>query len=172
MQLQPKLRNQDKAEEFINSIDLLRISEIELHIDSDIDGDRVTPDDINGIVNCIESVFLKQTSAITFGCKNDKVDEYTNFKPWFNRTCIQARNIYHDTRKMYNKYKTIRIRHSIWRVRTAKMQTNRSPCMSQFANSNGNIQEVHIHIIRTGRRGLSNSEGLNRYAQFALGMCE
>ena len=42
----------------------------------------------------------------TFGFKNPKqTDIYSNFKPWFNRNCINARNLYHKTRKMYNKYK-------------------------------------------------------------------
>ena len=31
----------------------------------------------------------------------------TNDKPWFNQSCKNLRNIYHRTRRAYNKYKTV-----------------------------------------------------------------
>ena len=41
------------------------------------------------------------------GSKTVKTDnKYSSFKLWFNRSCINARNIFHKTRKLYNKYKT------------------------------------------------------------------
>ena len=34
------------------------------------------------------------------------VNKRSNSKPWFNYECKRARNLYHKTRQMYNKYKT------------------------------------------------------------------
>ena len=61
---------------------------------------------INETVVNIDSLF-ETCSKESFGSKTVKKDnKYSNLKPWFNRSCINARNIYHKTRKMYNQYKT------------------------------------------------------------------
>ena len=61
---------------------------------------------INETVGNIDSLF-ETCSKESFRSKTVKKDnKYSNLKPWFNRSCINARNIYHKTRKMYNQYKT------------------------------------------------------------------
>ena len=64
--------------------------------------DHLTENHINEIVGNIDSLF-ETCSKESFGSKTVKKDnKYSNI----NRSCINARNIYHKTRKMYNKYKT------------------------------------------------------------------
>ena len=58
----------------------------------------------------IGSIF-QSCSNETFGApkpevKSEMFVKYANFKPWFSSTCIRARNLYHKTRKMYNRYKS------------------------------------------------------------------
>ena len=44
-------------------------------------------------------------SVLTHIKKQPKT-EHSGNKPWFNRECKNARNIYHKIRRLYNKYKT------------------------------------------------------------------
>ena len=79
-------------------------------LDSIIDQNLTRKSDIDDIVTDIGNLFQSCTNE-TFGppkpgVKQEKYAKYVNFKPWFNSACIRARNVYHKTRKMYNKYKS------------------------------------------------------------------
>ena len=96
----------DKSEIFEEKFDILMVSEIEVKLDNLIETDCITENSINEIVGDIDSLF-ESCSKASFGTKTvKKHNKYSNFKPWFNRGCINARNAYHKIRKLYNRYKT------------------------------------------------------------------
>ena len=96
----------DKSEIFEEKFDIVLVSEIETKLDNLIETDCITENSINEIVGDIDSLF-ESCSKASFGTKTvKKHNKYSNFKPWFNRACINARNAYHKTRKLYNRYKT------------------------------------------------------------------
>ena len=109
----PRLWDSEKCDSFIDNIDILKVSEIEMHLDQIMNAENgASKADIDGIVLQIGSLF-STTSKTTFGTKTFRTDQKSkskskknNFKPWFNGQCFQARNLYHKSRKMYNKYKT------------------------------------------------------------------
>ena len=102
----PVLWQSEKCESFIENFDILKVSEIECKLDNLIETNCITIENVNEIVNNINNLY-ESCACETFGLKNKpQKDKYSNFKPWFNRKCINARNLYHKTRKMYNKYKT------------------------------------------------------------------
>ena len=81
-----------------------------MKLDKIVEDDNINKNDINDIVTGIGSLF-KDCADKTFGhpkskAKNKQHAKYSNFKPWFNIPCIRARNLYHKTRKMYNRYKS------------------------------------------------------------------
>ena len=109
----PRLWDSEKCDSFIDNIDILKVSEIEMHLDQIMNAENgASKADIDGIVLQIGSL-LSSRSKTTFGTKTFRTDQKSktknkksNFKPWFNGQCFQARNFYHKSRKMYNKYKT------------------------------------------------------------------
>ena len=142
----------------------------------------MTSDDINGIVNCIESVF-KETSTNTFGYKNDKVDDkYNNLNPWFNRACIQARNIHHNTRKMYNKHKAIYYKKILKIVsknykqtlnkENKKFQTERIQKLRRLKNSNPKEYWKIINSDKTRKTKCASLDDFYHFYQAANGKHE
>lgn len=102
----PVLWEPDKTETFIENFDVARAAEIEAKLDNLLATNNISKNDIDDLVTHIGSLY-ESCSKTTFGYKKVKQkDKYSKFKPWFNRSCINARNVYHKTRKMYNKYKS------------------------------------------------------------------
>ena len=78
---------------------------MECRLDSLIETNNITDDSINEIVNSINHLY-ESCAKESFGYKNIKHKaKYSQFKPWFNKASIADRNLYHKTRKMYNRYK-------------------------------------------------------------------
>ena len=101
-----KLWESEKSEAFVDNIDILKVSDIEMRLDHLIDSKGVQKDDIDDIVKDIGLLF-NNSAKHTFGHKNVFLEnKLSNSKPWFNYECKRARNLYHKTRQMYNKYKT------------------------------------------------------------------
>ena len=93
-------------ENFISCWCCINLPEIESNINKLLENQSITSTGINDIVSDIERLF-EDTYKNTFGFKRNKpADKYSSFKPWLNHSYIEVRNIYHNTRKMYNKYKT------------------------------------------------------------------
>ncbi|MCG8112265.1 MAG: reverse transcriptase domain-containing protein [Candidatus Thiodiazotropha taylori] len=97
-----------KIDDFVDNIDILRVSEIEICLDKlmNTNNEDISKTDIDAVVNDISSLFI-ESSKSTFGYRttSTKNNRYES-KPWFNGECRRARNIYHKTRHMYNRYKT------------------------------------------------------------------
>ena len=95
-----------ETEMFQENLDILQVSTIEMKLDKLIETDGITDIQINEVVSNI-NVLFENCAKQSFGSKTVKTDnKYSSFKLWFNRSCINARNIFHKTRKLYNKYKT------------------------------------------------------------------
>ncbi|MCG8049047.1 MAG: reverse transcriptase family protein [Candidatus Thiodiazotropha endolucinida] len=107
----PRLWNPNESDTFPNNIDIFKVSEIEVQLDKILHKDMVTKCDIDDIISDIGSVF-ESTAKTSFGLINTQKGKRTrkntksSFKPWFNTECFRIRNMYHKSRKMYNKYKT------------------------------------------------------------------
>ena len=104
------LWNAEKSEIFVEKFDIFHVSEIEIKLDKILDQNLVKKADIDDIVLDIGNMFQSCANE-TFGVpkptlKYEKYAKYENYKPWFKDTCIRARNLYHKTRKIYNRYKT------------------------------------------------------------------
>ena len=102
--------NADKSDMFVENFDIIRVSEIETKLNKILDQHTTTKTDIDDIVMDIGSLF-QSCSNETFGApkpevKSEMFVKYANLKPWSNSTCIRARNLYHKTRKMCNRYKS------------------------------------------------------------------
>ena len=104
-----KLWNSDKSESFINNIDILKVAEIEMHLDSIQNKNNVSKEEIDEIVLGVGTLF-EATAKETFGSINIKKKKSKTIKPhvkpWFNAECSRAHNMYHRSRRLYNKYKT------------------------------------------------------------------
>ena len=104
-----KLWKFDKSESFINNIDILKVAEIEMHLDKIQSKNNVCKEEIDNIVSEIGALF-ESTAQETFGSINTKKKKNTgkksHIKPWFNAECFRARNMYHRSRRLFNKYKT------------------------------------------------------------------
>ena len=100
--------DQSKADFFSENLDLIKIANIEVKLDQLNDRNGITQDDMNDVVNNIASLF-EECSKDTFGSQEMNARKNnprkSNF-PWFTRDCKQMRDVYHKTRKAYNKYKT------------------------------------------------------------------
>ena len=106
---QPNVRlwNVDKKDSFCQNLNYGDIFKIYSSLDIMTSGYNVSSESVNNIVQQIENLFLK------FGYTPQKKKStstnksmHAKWKPWFNRECHEARNMYHNTRKLYNKYKT------------------------------------------------------------------
>lgn len=104
----PKLWKPDYTEIFIENFDIVRVAEIEAKLDNLLASEDkvICKADVDDIITCIGTLF-ETCSKETFGYTETRQcnDKYIKFKPWFNKACINARNLYHKTRRTYNKYK-------------------------------------------------------------------
>lgn len=99
-----------KSQLFTGNIDIIKISEIETKLDQLVENNTNIQTEIDDVVSDI-SLLFNNCSKISFGTVNSagkEVNECTlkNNYPWFNRSCHRMRDVYHKTRKAYNKYKT------------------------------------------------------------------
>ena len=107
----PRLWDVETSDSFIDNIDILKVSEIEIQLDKMLNAENgASKQEIDEIVLQIGFLF-NSTARNTFGTKYIRTDTKIKnrrscFKPWFNTQCFQALNLYHKSRKMYNKYKT------------------------------------------------------------------
>ena len=84
------------------------VTNIDKQLSSLLHKTEITQNDIDSIVQRIGTIFEK-TSKTSFGYASRKkinVNQDKKIKPWFNYDCRNTRNLYHQTRKMYNKNKT------------------------------------------------------------------
>ena len=101
-----KLWDCEKSMHFADNLDLLKIIEIETKLDSILEQNSSNEEDVNMIVNNISQIFEK-CSFETFGMTQHKAHTKNSFKqPWFNKECMQIRNMYNKARQAYNKHKT------------------------------------------------------------------
>ena len=94
-----KLWDESKSRHFVENI---RQSDVDEILQS-ITLENMSIATVNDTVQKIETLFISN-SKNTFGVK--KPYKNTTNKSWFNAECQNARNVYHYTRKMYNKNKT------------------------------------------------------------------
>ena len=101
-----KLWNRDKSEIFVENLDKSCIVNINSKLDDFIQAPSVTESNINSIINDIDALFMKSCEN-TFGhyAPKHKNKDKTK-KPWFSAECHVARNLYHKTRRLYNKHKS------------------------------------------------------------------
>ena len=106
---EPKIKLWDKenAHLFVNNIDQSEVLRIKQLVDECSENENVTKNDIDMITDGIENLF-NDTCKETFGIKKPYTRKSTakSTKPWFNYECKSARNIYHKTRRLYNRFKT------------------------------------------------------------------
>ena len=106
----PRLWDAEKSESFIDNIDILKVSEIEIQLDKMLNAENGTSkQEIDELVLQIGSLF-NLTAWTTFGTKHIRTTlelktEVLALSHGLTQ-CFQARNLYNKSRKMYNKYKT------------------------------------------------------------------
>ena len=94
-----------KKDEYLQNFDSKRVDEILDKLTGLNIYDKLSQLDIDNIVRDIECLFTENAKT-TFGYKKTRHHETkNNNKPWFKHTCRKARNNYHSTRRLYNKYK-------------------------------------------------------------------
>ena len=103
-----RLWDKNKRNSYVQNLNENKLIQINNDIDTLIQQAEITNSDVNHIIDDIESLF-QETCKDTFGThahKKQPRTEHSGNKPWFNRECKNARNIYHKIRRLYNKYKT------------------------------------------------------------------
>ena len=94
-----------KKDEYLQNFDSKRIDEILDKLTGLNSSDKLSQLDIDNIVRDIECLFTENAKT-TLGYKKTRHHETkNNNKPWFKHICRKARNNYHSTRRLYNKYK-------------------------------------------------------------------
>ena len=105
---QPKMKlwKQENAEFFLQNFDSSKLPQINQMLDGLNLQMHVSKSDIDDVNRQIESLFHSACSN-TFGMTTPKktIVKKSN-KPWFNAGCRSARNLYHKTRRPYNRFKT------------------------------------------------------------------
>ena len=97
--------NSEKAGSFENNCDTSRIRDIVDSLDTLLNK-TINKQDIDDVASTIEDLF-ENACLETFGTRTIKQKNINKLsKPWFNIDCRNARNLYHKTRKLYNKHKT------------------------------------------------------------------
>ena len=104
-----RLWNSINAENFSSNLDINAILDIELKLDElslNQDDSQIKMDDIATDIACL----LKNGSKQTFGTikhRKTNPNHYSmkTYNLWFNRSCKSSRDMYHKTRKAYNKHK-------------------------------------------------------------------
>ena len=107
----PKITTWDrnKADLYSDNLDITKIADVEIKLCRLYEGNDISQNDIDDIVSDIAALFMK-CSEETFGtrskdCRSSPKSTNSKF-PRFDRSCNEMRNMYHKTRKAYNKYKT------------------------------------------------------------------
>ena len=103
-----KLWKQGSNEAFVENINLEDVASINQSLEEVSRQVEISDSDISSIVDRIENLF-HSTCTETFGYRKSKPKQNTPNKKkfaWFNHDCNVARNLYHRTRRLYNKYKT------------------------------------------------------------------
>ena len=169
----------DKSEVFIENFDIMKVAEIENYLDHLIETNNIEETQVNEIVNNINGVF-EECAKESFGCKTRKTDnKYSKFKPWFNRDCINARNVYHKTHKMYNSYKTEYYKNMLKHVSKQYKQTLNKNC-KKFKNERiqklrrikTNDPKQYWKIINAERRPTQTSAPLTDLFNFYKESCK
>ena len=75
--IKPRLWNAEKSENFINNIDILKVAEIEMHLDQIKDKNNVSQEEVDTIVLEICALF-ESTAKETFGYVNIKKNKNKN----------------------------------------------------------------------------------------------
>ena len=100
----PKLWKAENLDSFVENFDILKVSEIENKLDQISEYDTATQESIDETVSDIGLLFQRCCKESFGHIKITSCSEkYSSFKPRFNHNCIRTRNLYHKTRKMYNK---------------------------------------------------------------------
>jgi hypothetical protein len=102
-----KLWDSNRKENFIEHFDILKVVEIENKLDGIISEgniDQSAVDDIITNINCLFSNCSKESFGIIQKRTNKTKPKFK--QEWFNRSCTNMRNLYHKTRRAYNRYKT------------------------------------------------------------------
>ena len=99
-----KLWDTDKSEQFEQNFDPIIVREIDqkLNILQNKTVDEIKSFDIDSIVQDIGNLF-QSTAEVTFGhTKPHQTKNTSTGKPWFNRECRRARNLFHYARRLYH----------------------------------------------------------------------
>ena len=99
----PKLWDEKKCQSFVENIDENEMQKIQDHL-TNITQLNANQQNINEVISQIENLFL-QNAKVTFGTKHQRKPDENTHKEWFDNECKRARNVYHYTRKLYNKHK-------------------------------------------------------------------
>ena len=103
-----KLWDTDKSEQFEQNFDPIIVREIDqkLNILQNKTIDEIKSFDIDSIVQGIGNLF-QSTAEVTFGhTKPHQTKNTSTGKPWFNRECRRARNLFHYARRLYHNQKS------------------------------------------------------------------
>ena len=135
-----KLWNTDKADQFVQNIDIDAVTIIDKKLDMLLETDEISQSDVDCVVNDIGNIF-KDSATISFGTikRNFKKVKNKNERPWFNRECRVARNVYHNTRRLYNRYKS---EHNKNLLKTVSKNYKRSISKSIKSYDNARINKL------------------------------
>ena len=103
-----KLWDTDKSEQFERNFDPLLVREIDQKINTlqNKSIDAIKSAEIDNIVQDIGNLF-QSTAEVTFGhTLSQQAKSTSTGKPWFNRECRRARNLFHYARRLYHNLKS------------------------------------------------------------------
>ncbi|MCW4346970.1 MAG: reverse transcriptase domain-containing protein [Candidatus Thiodiazotropha endolucinida] len=171
----PKLWDASKADLFVENFDIPRVAEIETMLFrlQDKHPSAICKDDIDSIINDIGSLFI-HCSKDTFGYKKQKPESrYSKFKPWFNRECINARNLYHKVRKTYNQHKNEYYKNMLKNVskkykNTLKLHSDKYKIerIQKLRNLKSNNPKEYWRVINSEKKKNNVTAPLNDFYEF------
>ncbi|MCG7879466.1 MAG: reverse transcriptase family protein [Candidatus Thiodiazotropha endolucinida] len=171
----PKLWDASKADLFVENFDIPRVAEIETMLFrlQDKQPSAICKDDIDSIINDIGSLFI-HCSKDTFGYKKQKPESrYSKFKPWFNRECINARNLYHKVRKTYNQHKNEYYKNMLKNVskkykNTLKLHSDKYKIerIQKLRNLKSNNPKEYWRVINSEKKKNNVTAPLNDFYEF------
>ena len=98
----PRLWDEKKTHLFDKNIAECELQNIRVNLER-VTVQNANQESINNIANQIENIFANSAKQ-SFGTRTSKTDNKTH-KKWFDKDCKHARNMYHYTRRLYNKHK-------------------------------------------------------------------
>ena len=98
-----KLWDDRKRDLFLKNIKANEVQNIMTSLEN-LKPNNVSQTSINNVVEKIETLFTT-TAKQSFGTKTILSNKNKNCKKWFDKECREARNTYHNVRKLYNKHK-------------------------------------------------------------------